>query len=219
MNFGEIKDIIGSNIKDKNFNGVDEDDVNYAVNRACRFYARTYWWFNEEIASITLNVADPVVPNLPSDFGWERKMDGLVIVDSDSFYPLKKEVSVLYDSYNNEGSGRPWMYTWRDNELLLYFYPDQAYTLKLRYQKTVSDLVQDTDTNAFTDECPDMLIDYATYIVYMYQKDEPQQAMVYKQSAIDENRNLQKQNRELLATGSLVTESISGTRRNRYRKR
>ena len=204
-NFSELKTDISNYLGESYL----DTQVGDAINRAIRFYQRRRFWFNEESTSITLTASDPVVPSLPSDFQYEIPDGGLVIVDNQSYYRLRKVGNAEYDANNTQGIGRPTMYRNRDSQLEVYFYPDQAYTLNLYYVKNYTALSADGDSNDFTNNAEELIKNKALAYLYETYRKDAEKAVYFRQVAKDELDDLLVESNNRTTTGTLVIEDIT----------
>ncbi|MEK9768610.1 MAG: hypothetical protein VW683_06780 [Betaproteobacteria bacterium] len=202
--FSQLKTNIANKINDSQVDTFIGD----AINAAIRYYQKQRFWFNEADTTITLTVNNPVVPNIPTDFQYELPKAGLVIEDSNQFYPLDKRSNYLYDEANVAGIGRPEIYRNRSGSLEVYFYPDQAYTLHLYYIKKYTDLSADGDTNDFTDRAEELISAHALYLLYRDYRRNNEEAVFYKQVAEDELQRLLTESNARVTTGMITPDGL-----------
>lgn len=133
--------------------------VDTQINSVIQFYQDSPWcWFSEATATGFMTTGDPVIPT-PSDFGQFLQPDAIVIQQNSVRYPLLQVNPLTYDSLYVGGNGLPRYFMYADGIIQAYFPPDQAYLYYIHYRKTYADLVNDDDTNDFTNYCP-RLIEY-----------------------------------------------------------
>lgn len=88
---GQIRNRVGRKIQNPNFTGdLSASVVEEEINRSIRFYEKYRFFFNEDLASITLNADDKVVPSIPSDISSPLYVNGLMLIDSDVKITLEK---------------------------------------------------------------------------------------------------------------------------------
>ncbi len=181
-----------------------------AINRAIDYFEPERFWFNEATTSITLTTGDPTVPNLPSDFLFEVENGGLAINFSSTRYPIQRISVRDYDRVNVEGLGLPYLYKTFGKQIDLYFFPDQAYTLELRYIKEYTNLVNDADTNDWTDNAQRLIVAKALEDLYLDSRHSLPGGLhdQYKQKRIDEHNQLKDKTGQLSTTGTLETEGF-----------
>lgn len=177
------------------------------INLSIEFYEAAPFWFNEAISDQTAVVGDPILPS-PSDFLQIKEPNGLVVKVNQVRYPLLKITPLEYDTINTEGRGLPRWYTFRENQFELYYYPDQAYSIAVYYQKSYADLVADGDSNDFTNFA-ERLIEYKTLadLLRDYRSDY-ERAAVYDARIKVEFNEIKTETYHKSATGNLVTENI-----------
>jgi hypothetical protein len=93
----------------------------------------------------------------------------------DFFYPAEPGLITPDDIRDfdtlPESSGRPTVYTVRDNELILYPTPDAIYSFTLRYWKLPIDMVADTDTPELPVQDQELLVAYPMWKCYLREND------------------------------------------------
>lgn len=182
--------------------------VTAEINSAIDYYEPESFWFNDEIATGTLTIGSGSV-TLPNDFCTFIEPSGLTIEISNSRYPLKKITPLAYDSMYSAATRQPLYYTYRHQSLLVYPIPSQAYAYRLFYTKSYADLVNDSDTNDFTNYA-EFLIEYQTLArCYRDYRSDAESAAVYEIEAGKQLNRIVDQSRARLATGELTTENIT----------
>lgn len=150
-----LKANISLRLKDENNVRVSAASVTSSINQAINFWKRKPFWFNEFEESITISSNSfSLVTNTPL---FLFKNDGVVIEENDQRYPLTKVSSDEYDRMNNEGTGRPFAWVYRNDGFECFFYPDQSYTAVCRGLKDYAALSADGDSNDFTTETQDLI--------------------------------------------------------------
>lgn len=204
--FNDLETAIAQKLNNANIS----TEIKTAINSTIDFYQSEHFWFQEARPTLTLTINNPVVPSVPSDFSFQIANAGLVINDSNARFPLRFITSDEYDEINKEGQGRPLFYTSRIDQLEVYPFPDQAYSLILFYVKTYADLVNTSDMNDFTTNAARLIESKTLADLYIDQRhDEKMQAFYERKTAIEFNQ-LKKRNRKKIATGKLATDSLVG---------
>ena len=182
-----------------------------SINRAIDYFESERFWFNEAATSITLTKGNPTVPSLPPDFLFEVENGGLAINYSNTRRPLKRISLRDYDKVNTEGLGLPYLYKVFGGQIDLYFYPDQAYTLELRYIKKYSDMTDASDTNDWTDNAERLIVAKALEDLYLDRRHSLPAGLhdQYKQKRIDEYNRLKNKTGQLSTTGVLEAEGFT----------
>jgi hypothetical protein len=158
--FAQLKTRVSRKLIDPNNTAVSASDVGDAINDAIKYWKYSRFWFNETTATVTLNVSDQVVPNIPSDFLYEDQENGFVILYDQITYTLTKKHPKEFDRISiQNATGLPSVYTWRNGVYTVYFQPNIAYTMNIYYIKDYVDLSADDDSNDFT-TFADQLITY-----------------------------------------------------------
>jgi len=205
---GQMKSTIGDVLQDTSFMSISASSVTSVINDAISYYKNRRYWFNEIKTDLTTTVGNPVLAGVPSDFLREIERGGLSIVYGNSIYSLAKVSTESYDILDNGGSGLPRVYTYRNNQIELYTYPDAAYTLRLRYIKDYAELSQDSDTNDFMTHADRMVRYNALSRIYAEYKQDEKMEAYYTAKADDEEKNLLKRSNALSGSGTLVKDSF-----------
>jgi len=203
-NFGELKAEIAQKMTRNDLTS----EIGTALNRTLEFEQNTHYWFNERTATIPLTQGSPLISGIPSDFLLEVYDSGLVINYSNMRYVLKKVDTGTYDRLNVQGSGLPYAYTYRADNFYVYFYPDQAYNLELLYLKKYDQLVNDSDSNDFTNYATRLLVAQTLADLYIDQRESQELYGAYQLIAEQERSRLQQKNASKIATGHLITDNI-----------
>jgi hypothetical protein len=205
--FLQLKNIIRNRLNEDYL----DEQIADAINSTIRFYEQNHFWFNENVATITLNTGDPVIPDLPSDFLTEVLNGGLNIIDGQSHYKLGKINIIQYEANNSESTGIPSLYINRNDQLEIYPFPDKDYVLKLFYIQSFPDLVNDSDTNPWTINAPRLIEAKTIEDLWLNQRKDIERWQFFKAKTNEEFRQIQKLNIKRVSTGTLVTEDIVNT--------
>ena len=181
-----------------------------AINSTIRYYAPERMWFNETTTSITLTVGNPIIPNVPSDLLYVLDDGGMAINFSNTRFPVRKVSIVQYDTQNYEGLGLPSIYKEVGGIHSLYFFPDQAYTLEMRYVRDYPDLVNVGDSNDWIIEAPRLVVSKTLQDLYLDSRQDGAGALYtsYIQKTQDEWNQLKDRNTPRISTGTLVTDQF-----------
>lgn len=206
--FGELKTRIGAMLTDASLQYPTTSQIGDVINLVCRRYNNKKFWFVDATAEITLNVNDPVVPDIPSDFKSLDQPHGMVVTYNGFKYPLAYRPPDLYDMVDLEGIGLPYCYTYRANEFRLYFYPDQPYVLLLHYRKFADALVNDDDVNVFTENVPDLVVYQSLATIYRTYKKDMERANELQDEANREFANVMDETYDRNASGRLTPDNL-----------
>lgn len=136
-----------------------------AINTALAHYGREAFWFNQKAGTFIsvpgqeyyglADLAD--IPNMVSVLSMRRAGGELNIrgVDNDA----------IEDSQDGSVTGDPDFYSRFGKQIRLYPIPVQAEAIKISYITKFPALSADTDTNAFTDECEELVRQAAKRII------------------------------------------------------
>lgn len=183
--------------------------VTAEINSVIEFYQPYNFWFNETTTTGTLTAGNAALP-IPSDFNQFLEPNALVIQQDNVRYPLEKVTPLQFDSMYAGGTGLPRFWVYRNQAITLYFTPDQAYTYYLYYNKSYAALVNDGDSNDFTNYA-DRLVEYRTLAeCYLNYRSDPEMATAYERKANEELNRLVSQTAARSATGVLDAECVTG---------
>lgn len=208
--FGELKTEIANKLTDGDLQYPSTSQIGDTINSIIKRYENKHFWFLDTYTTITLNSGDPVVPeeDVPADFKSQANPGGLVILYNQLRYPLQKVKPDIYDSVNIEGEGLPYLYTYRNGKMELYFYPDQDYTLYLNYRKYMEDLVESSDTNDFTIYTPRLIVYASLEDIYATYKRDPAMADYYAKKTKEEFSQVMSETYERTCSGTLTPDSV-----------
>lgn len=142
-----------------------------AINDAIEFFQNEQFWFSEGTEDVTLTEDDPEITTatgFPSDFWYLHPDGGLAIVQSNRRFLVEKRSVSEYDKENSEGTGRPRIYRELGNTIQVYPYPNDAYTLEVRYIKKYVAL-SGSQTNDFTVYAPQLIEARALSMLFLGQ--------------------------------------------------
>lgn len=202
-----IRNRIGERLQDPSFRSISSASIDDVVNQSLKYYKFRRFWFNESVAEITLTQGVSIVPNIPTDLLQELPDGAFTIFYSNVYYPLQKSPTNIFDSENVSATGLPFIYTFRNNQYEVYFLPNIAYDLFLRYLKDYNDLDGDNSTNDFL-KYADMMIYYnALSRIFGEYKQDPTMEAYYTARATDEETNVSRRTTALSGTGQLSLNS------------
>lgn len=204
--FSTMKSNISLRLIDAGNTAISDASVGTAINQAIKYWKRKPFWFNEFAETITISSTTfSLVSNTPLALFTEG---GVTIEDSDTHYPLTKISSVEFDQKNDEATGRPEYWTYRNQAFQCYRYPDQSYTAIVRGYKDYSDLSAAGDTNDFTDNAQDLIEYEALSRLYAELRQDINMASYYAGKAKDEYKELVSFHSAKAATGRFEIESV-----------
>jgi len=205
--FGGLKTEIAAKLTDGDLQYPTAAQIGDTINSVIKRYDNKHFWFSQAEEQVTLTVGDPEIPDIPADFKNEVNPGGLVLVWNELRYPLAKVKPDIYDSYNIEGSGLPYCYTYRNGVYLVYFYPDEEYPVNINYRKTYAALVDTDDTNDFTVYTDRMIVYASLEDIYATYKRDPEMANYYGGKAKEEFKEVMSETYERTASGLLTPDN------------
>jgi hypothetical protein len=207
----QIRVRVARKSQDASYTSLSASVVDGEINRAIRFYQNQQFWFNEDMTTITLTEGSNVIPNIPADVISELQVNGLTLIDQQVKIDLKKLPTNLFVERDFDQTGRPLFYTFRNNQYLLSPIPQEAYTLQFRWLKLYADLVNDSDTNDFTENAEDLIMLHTLKNIYAEDKEDTERGLYYQGLEDNELKSLQKRNDARLSTGVLTINPILTT--------
>jgi hypothetical protein len=178
------------------------------INRSISFYEKSRFNFNEAQSDITLTADTQVVPSIPSDLSSPLYVNALMLIDSQVKITLQKLSPTDFFNRDQDQTGRPYFWTYRNSEFLLLPLPQEAYTLKFRYLKTYTALSGDTDTNDFTDNAEDLIMLHTVKNIYAEDKQDPESAAYYQALEDIELKSIMERSNDFNSSGYLSNNSI-----------
>jgi hypothetical protein len=149
-----------------------------AVNDAIKFYGRERFWFNQS-RTITFTTVNGQQAYGEAD---QSLIPSLIKIDDIYFtgttkYPLDRYSPTDFEflTGNNIANGKPYAYTYTDEQIFLYPTPNDAYTMRL-YAHYWLPTLNDTDTNAWTDDAEELIRTHAKQLLYLDPLEDDQAA-------------------------------------------
>jgi len=204
----QIRSRVSRKIQDPDNNGVSAAVVDDEINRSVRYYENERFWFNDKQSNITLTSGSQAVPSIPSDVISELQVNGLTLIDDQVKIDLIKLPPDEFVERDDDQTGRPYYYTYRNGEYLLLPTPNEAYTLQFRYLKKYDDLSGDSDTNDFTDNAEDLIMLHTVKNIIAEDKQDPQLAGYYEGLEMSELKALRERSGNRNGSGFLQCNTI-----------
>lgn len=204
--FGDIKARVSGRLLDPNNTAVPSSDVAASINDSIRYWKSTEFWFNSKYADQTLTIEDGTI-TLPNDFYCPATKRGAFQIEySNQRYLLDKIDPAQYSGvWFGNGYGIPQAYARLGQSYEVYPLPDRAYTLKCFYLKEYADLVNDADTNDFTNYASRLITLWTTANLIAELRQDEKMESYFRQACMDELRQLQQMTGNMNSTGTLVT--------------
>ena len=207
----QIRSTVSRKSQDPNNTSRSASVVDDEINRSIRYYSNYRFWFNEDLATITLVSGQQLVPDIPTDLVSELQVNGLMLIDDQIKIDLLKLPPDDFFERDDDQTGRPYFYTYRDNEYLLLPTPNEAYSLVFRYLKTYADMTLDADTNDFTTYAEDLIMLHTLKNIYAEDKNDPEFAAAFAELERSELKALKERTDNRNGSGTLQSRSILQT--------
>lgn len=209
--FGKITDDCARKLIDENNTAVARSTIQDAINEAIRYWKPKRLWFNTAGLAVTLAEADTTLTQLPADFLADVPRNALTIVVNNFPFRVRKVAPVIYDgNVNNNGTGRPLIYCYRNQAIEIYPYPDKDYDGHFYYIKDYEDFLtdgtQDDIDNDWTVEAEALIRSQALAYLHAEERQDFDTADKYSMRAEREYNNLLGRTNLLLRSGSMAVE-------------
>jgi hypothetical protein len=130
--------------------------IENAIKSAVKHYEREAFWFNQKVGTFATVAAQEYYTTAAN-----ADIPDIVRIDSmrSSEGNLLRAVSFDHIEQMQDGSvtSPPGFYTRYKDQIRLYPIPDAVYTMTMAYIYKLTTLSADADTNAWTDECEEMI--------------------------------------------------------------
>lgn len=209
-NFGAMTTYVQKRLIDPTGTAVDVSDVQGAINDAIAYWKFRRFWFNEVNDSATLTSQNASFPYPANFLVPALDDDGFNIQYGNVRYPLSKIDEGQYDSlYLSNGYGLPvWYARLGNSEYQCYPIPDQNYTVNRHYLSDYPALVNDSDTNDFTNFATRLIELWALANLITELRQDTAMGDYYRAATQDEYRNLRVLTNKKNAAGKLTTYSL-----------
>lgn len=142
--------------------------INSAIQTAIKHYERKPWWFNQKVGTFSTVAAQELYTS--SDLA---DIPDIVIVQSmligsssTTKSPLRGlDNSNIDDLQDGSQTGEPEFYARYADKIRLYPIPSAVYTVTVSYVYKLTSLSADGDTNAWVDECEELIRQTAKRII------------------------------------------------------
>lgn len=174
--FAEVRSFIADDLDRSDLT----TQINRAINRAIEHYEKERFFFNEAIGTFTTTASQKAytTATIPSDI---LEIDYVEVVVSGNDYKLTERPYTYIEEIDvSHQTGIPTDYAYYDEQIFLYPIPDDAYTIRISYQKLYSELSADNDTNDFTEEAEDLIECHALAWIYSRILKNDKEAMKYE---------------------------------------
>jgi len=208
--FVELRKMVSRRIQDPNNTAISVMDVGDTINASIRYWKQKRFWFNDITQTVTTVANSPVVPATTIPILYVFKNDGLTLYDQSYRYVLPHMTPEEYDNADIGQIGRPQGYTYRNGGYELYYYPMQAYPLKLHGVRDYDDLVDDSDSNDFTELADRLIIFDSMSRIYAEFRQDLESASIFSAAADEEFKNLMSRTSENVTTGRMTVPNSFG---------
>ena len=151
--------------------------IKAAIQEAIKQYERQRFWFNTTRSKtfVTVPTQATYAANDLAEIPLAIRIDDVFLRYSTSTYPLDRyepdEFEFLTALTNQ---GRPTIWTYVDNSLILWPTPNAVWTMRPHMHYRLSALVNDTDSNSWTNEAENLIRAHAKMILYTNVLDDPE---------------------------------------------
>lgn len=181
--------------------------INAAINEAIADLSRkdVKPWFQTGSQAYSTVGSQASLGAIPSNFGSVRSLS---IVDGDFQYILQQIDIAGYLEKEMYIETRPEVYTFIDGLIKLLPIPDKTYSATLYYYKKYADLVNDGDTNDWTNEAPSLVKYYTISNLYRDELKDFEMADRYATKALEIYSDVATESARLASTGFVRDEGF-----------
>lgn len=133
--------------------------IQKAIQTAIAHYEREPWWFNQKVGTFS-TVADQELYTATefSDMANVVRIDSMLATSGSTDTKLRGvDYSTIEDVQDGSVSGDPTFYTRYADKIRLYPIPSSVMTMTVSYIYKLAALNADADTNAWVDECEELI--------------------------------------------------------------
>jgi hypothetical protein len=131
--------------------------INNAIQSAIKHYERKPFWFNTKRGTFaTVAAQETYAAAANADIPYIVQINSMSI-DSPKVNLLGVNDDDIEDMQDGDVTDQPRLYAYFENKLRLYPIPDAVYTVRMNYTCKFAALSADADTNAWVDECEEMI--------------------------------------------------------------
>lgn len=180
--------------------------VQLAINRAIRKYAKTPFWFDERVGTfVTVNGTQSYGSGTIPDY--IRNIDYVRLTVSAVYYQLiQRDINYILSANVNNNVSQPVDWAWYAQSIYFYPTPSQVYTVTVYYHTTYTDLVSNSDTNDWTTnpEAQELIENESLYWLYKKVVLDPEKAEEYRLAALTSYKDLVTLNAQLTGMDGAV---------------
>lgn len=170
--FGTVRALIKRDIQrsdlstDSNAN-IDDDTISFYIKAAIDYYSSTMFWFNQKTDTSVAITASQEYATPPTDFVapilWRITTQGYQrIVEPKSI----NEIEGYRSSVTSVAASAPYFYALFQKRFEMYPTPTATLATSLSYIYKLPELVDDSDTNEWVDECRLLIANKAQEMIY-----------------------------------------------------
>lgn len=196
--FSALKTKVSRLLKDANNTAVSAETVGDYINQSIDYWKHKEFWFNQKKDNVTMTQGNPVVV-MPSDF---LVQISFAINYANQRWPLTMISNSEYDDMNVQGQGIPKYITFT-GDWEVYYYPDQAYSLEVRYLEDYETLTGD-ETNDFLTNAERLIMYDALSRLFAEERQDDKMEAYYTGRSQDEYNNLLARTNKQIGTGRLT---------------
>lgn len=149
-----------SRIADELANDGDITDaqINNAIQSAIAYYSGEVFWFNQRIVVFSTLAGGEIYSSSPTSTFENIITIQSIVNTTNSAYMLQPIDNTNIDEIQTGSvTGWPQYYSRVENKIRLYPVPDATYTLQMTYTYILPALSADDDSNAWTNECEELI--------------------------------------------------------------
>lgn len=189
---GEIKTRIITELSRDDLNDTLADQLAIHIDRAIEHYGRLRFWFNAAVVTFTTTPGNPLTA-IPSSL---RRIDRLTIPANR--VDLQEVILPEVDDVEAQTQGVPAFYAYQNDYVRLSPVPAAAYTLTAYGLARVDVPASDADSNVWTNEAQDLIVNHTKMTLCRDQFRDPEGAQMAMGATQDALTRLRRETAERL---------------------
>jgi hypothetical protein len=138
---------------------ITSDQIQNAIKSAIKHYEREPFWFNQTTSTFSTVAAQELYTSVDlADIANIIRIDSMQLTSGSTKVRLRGvDNRHIDDLQDGSVTGEPELYSRYSNKIRLYPVPSAVYTIQIDHVYKLAVLSDDSDTNAWTDECEEMI--------------------------------------------------------------
>ena len=199
----EMRDRIADDLSNDSLSA----QIDVAINRAIDFYSNLDFWFNNDVGSFNTVLGQSIYSTsdgVPSDI---ILIKILQLVNSSQLFSLRKQtdIALINMLQATSSNSTPTDFCVYNENIYLFPTPNDAYQINVYYKKSYSPLVEDTDTNDFSENAYTLIEARASFWINHRILKDYNSAEAYKIEELQQLEMLKRRTNETSSTGNIMS--------------